>query len=133
MSGAHVYNFTIGVDNILNRFQPIYIGKCFDKQQFYLYQVYSLLLDSLLLCFSAILAEVISGTLGHWSSSQDSMFWRNDIPELCCSGALRGGRKVYWPCRLQPCRAVCMSIGQYTQPLVHNIVHCTGVVHPTWI
>ena len=65
MSGAHVYNFTIGVDNILNRFQPIYIGKCFDKQQFYLYQVYSLLLDSLLLCFSAILAEVISGTLGH--------------------------------------------------------------------
>ena len=64
MSEAHVYNFTKGVDNMF-MFQPMYIEKCFDKKQLYLYQAYSPLLDSLLLCFSAILAEVISGTLGH--------------------------------------------------------------------
>ena len=57
MSEAHVYNFTKGVDNMF-MFQPMYIDKCFDEKQLYLYQAYSPLLDSLLLCF---LAEVISG------------------------------------------------------------------------
>ena len=47
MSEAHVYNFTKGVDNMF-MFQPMYIEKCFDKKQLYLYQTYSPLLDSLL-------------------------------------------------------------------------------------